>query len=59
MTKERLVKELKDLEKTCINETYNCYDAEKGHLKADQLLLEYINDPEVTEVFEGLDKWYS
>lgn len=56
---EELVKKLKDLEKTCINETYKWYDAEKGHMEADQLLLQYINNPEVTEAFNDLEKWYS
>lgn len=59
MTKEELISKLKKLEKTCINKTYNSYDAEVGHVEADKLLLEYINCPEVTAAFNDLEKWYS
>ena len=31
---------------------------DEGHIKADKLLLEYINDKEVTELFNKLPKWY-
>lgn len=32
---------------------------EQNHLDADSLLLAYINDPEVTEIFTDLERWYS
>jgi hypothetical protein len=34
-------------------------DIESGHIRADNLLLEYINDKEVTEAFKSLSKWYA
>lgn len=34
-------------------------DPEVDHVRADDALLEYINDPEITEIFNGLDIWYA
>lgn len=34
-------------------------DEEVAHGAADRLLLEYINDPRVTEAFEAIEKWYA
>ena len=34
-------------------------DIEGDHIRVDELLLEYINDPEVTEAYERLTLWYS
>ena len=34
-------------------------DPESAHVKADVLLLLYIDDPEVTKAFEAIDKWYA
>ena len=34
-------------------------DYEYHHAKADQLLLDYINDEKVTEAFNKIEKWYS
>ena len=34
-------------------------DVEAVHAEADELLLKYINDPEIEEVFEEVPKWYS
>lgn len=34
-------------------------DPERGHIDADQALLDYIDDPEVTEAFEAIGKWYA
>ncbi len=55
MKKEELLKELAK------EETYNdgTMDIEKTHIKADELLLKFINDPEVTEVFNKICKWYA
>lgn len=50
MTKEELVTLLKFLDKG---------DHERNHLMADQALIEYINDPEVTEAYNRVKKWYS
>jgi hypothetical protein len=35
------------------------YDQEEGHIKADEFLLEYINDKRVTDAFESISKWYA
>lgn len=34
-------------------------DPEIAHAKADAALLDYINDPEVREAFEAVEKWYA
>lgn len=34
-------------------------DAEADHVKADEALLAYIDDPEISEAFEAIDKWYA
>lgn len=50
MNKEELIAKLKD-----------CYtdDTETGHVRADKALLEYINDQEITKLFNDMDKWYA
>lgn len=35
------------------------YDAEAGHYEADQALLAFIADPEITEAYNALTKWYA
>jgi len=34
-------------------------DAEVAHGKADDLLLEYINDKQITEAFKKIERWYA
>lgn len=34
-------------------------DYEFHHAKADELLLDYINNEKVTEAFNKIEKWYS
>lgn len=34
-------------------------DEDLAHTTADEALLEYINDPEVTELFNSIHKWYA
>jgi len=34
-------------------------DEEDDHIDADKALLEFIGDPEVTEAFHSIRKWYS
>lgn len=36
-----------------------CWDTEEIHRIADQLLLDYINDKEITDAFRNIRKWYS
>lgn len=61
MTKEELIEKLKAIKaeqvKNRISDSY-C-DPEADHLNADELLLEFINDPEVTKAFEYIEKWYA
>ena len=35
------------------------WDEEENHHKADRFLLEYINDSEVTTLFDNIKKWYA
>ena len=53
MTREKLIENLKWL--------YNKRggDPEANHADADKWLLEYINDPEVTNAFNAIEKWYA
>ena len=53
MTVRELVLRLNDIEGR------GGYDKERDHIEADELLLEYINDPLVTEAFEEIGKWYA
>lgn len=34
-------------------------DSEACHQQADDLLLEYIGDREITEAFKAIERWYS
>lgn len=34
-------------------------DTERDHYEADQLLLAFINDKEVTDLFESIERWYA
>jgi hypothetical protein len=51
MTIEQLIERLKLLQ--------HGGDAEAIHVIADKLLLEFINNPEVTELFDSIEKWYA
>jgi hypothetical protein len=52
MTKEELIKRLKD------NQGGNG-DTEAQHFSADTLLIEYINDEDITREYDLVPKWYS
>lgn len=51
------LEELKEKLKAIIDRQSN-RDTERDHIEADGLLLEYINDEEVTRLFEEIEKWY-
>lgn len=51
MNKEELIKKLKELQ--------NSGDTEIAHVKADDLLIEYINDSDIADAYNALDKWYA
>lgn len=51
MNKEDLITILKELE--------SCKDAEYAHGTADRFLIKYINDPEIAEAYENIERWYA
>lgn len=51
MEKQELIAELKELKKL--------KDPESEHIHADELLLKFINDDDITKAFEDIDKRYS
>ena len=52
MSKQKeLIKELQELQRLAEG------DAEAAHSKADKLLLQYIDDPQITEVYNGIKRW--
>lgn len=51
MTKEELIAKLRELPVSL--------DREAAHEKADALLVEYINDAEVADAYNALEKWYA
>lgn len=51
VTRKQLLKILKE-----INEIA---DTEEGHIKADRALIDFINDAEIAEAFEKINKWYA
>lgn len=50
MTKEQLVEELMRLK---------VGDTEINHSRADDLLVDYINDPEIAAAYFAIEKWYA
>lgn len=34
-------------------------DTENDHMKADNLLLKFIDDAKITELFKAIKKWYA
>lgn len=51
MTKEELIAKL--------NEEIGNGDQEAAHVRADDLLIEYINDPDIKEAYAAVPKWYA
>lgn len=51
MTKLELLEKLLEIKKSD--------DPEQGHAEADDSLLEYINDADVTAAFTALTRWYA
>lgn len=51
MTRKELLESLSELA--------NFSDDEVAHYEADQALLDYINDPEVTGAWGKIPRWYS
>lgn len=55
MTKGELIKLLNQLEK----EVDDGGDVEAAHVDADNLLLDFIDDPDIRDAFVDIKKWYS
>ena len=53
MTKEELLIKLRGLADG------SRFDVEHDHVEADDLLIQYINDPDITEAFDAIKKWYA
>jgi len=53
MTKDELLTQLRHLA------TMDEGDIETNHMEADDLLLKYINDAEITQAYEAIYKWYA
>jgi hypothetical protein len=45
--------------RTTLADVAKIKDIEQRHIVADDLLIEFINDPVVTEIWKGMMKWYS
>lgn len=56
MNKLELIEKFRQLADSLIS---GLGDEEVGHKEADNLLLEYINDHDITEAFNRIPKWYS
>mgnify|MGYP001598576394 FL=1 len=52
MTTSELIQKLKDIT------TSDEYAPSDGHEKMDKVLLDYIGDDEVSEIFHSAEKWY-
>jgi argininosuccinate lyase len=57
MTKEELIEELKKIKNETIE--HPKYDLEDTHINLDNLLLEYIGDEQVEQLFHSIKKWYA
>lgn len=59
MTIEELRNALRHSSEAVRTTSFGSVDVEADHARQDELLLEYINDPEVTKIFEDSEKWYA
>ena len=60
MTKEELIQKLNEIStRKCVIMGIETVDKEYNHIDADNLLLEYINDTDVTKAFNNIKKWYA
>jgi len=55
MTKEELLAKLKKIK----NRQKGLHDTEGDHLDADQYLMEFINDDDISKAYAVIDKWYA
>lgn len=59
MTREELVAKLKLLIALTKSHNVEYIDLSETHEEADQSLLEYIADKEISDLYNSIDKWYS
>jgi hypothetical protein len=60
MTKEELIEALNGLEEKYTNPNdLRRVDREQVHLDADGMILEYLNDKDISEAFYRLELWYA
>lgn len=59
MTREELVTRLKTIADSAKMSPDGRGDPENDHETADVLLLQFINDPEVTGLYESIERWYA
>lgn len=61
MKRDELYEKLKKIYENQKNlfETEKVFNADDDHVLADRLLLEYINDEDITEIFDSIEKWYA
>lgn len=60
MTKDELIEKLEEAANTSITYKGNKHlDVECAHIEADKLLIEFINDPDVTQAYDAVPKWYA
>lgn len=57
MTRDELITQLKAIGEK-VKQAKN-YDEESGHAEADELLLRYINDPEIEAAYNSFNHWYA
>lgn len=59
MTKEELIAKLS--ERSLVDQFGNQepLDHEELHIRADNLLLKFIDDPDITTAFRAVSKWYA
>lgn len=53
MTKDELIEKLKECAELAKG------DREIAHIEADDALLVFINDPEITAAYEAFEKWHA
>ena len=59
MTRDELIEGLNKIQEKQENPEYPNYYQTPGHEDADELLLKYINDEQVSEAFYNIEKWYA
>lgn len=56
ITKEELLTKFREMAIRCEEDTD---DTEIQHGEADDLLIKYIDDDEITEAYDAIHKWYA